>query len=111
MQDLLKVNPDLAARLGVTAAPAPAPVYATVDQVQALIDARLKAAPDPLLARVQLLTAQAEGLLQRALPAADFAAFQQYLAGGAPGFDALLKTEALHPLAQLLWEIIKESKK
>lgn len=87
-----------------------------MEQVQAAITERLKglAAPAPgdaLMARLQAVAAQAEDLLQRALPAADYAAFQKYVADGGPGFEAMLKGEALYPLAQLLWETVKESQK
>lgn len=118
IQQLIKSNPEMAQQLGLNpgiAMPAPAGAI-TMDQVQDAITERLKGftqpAPiDALAARLQAVAAKAEGVLQRALSGAEYANFQKYVADGGPGFDELLKGEALYPLAQLLWETIKESKK
>lgn len=120
IQQLIKSNPLLAQQLGIGALAAPilpAPTSAvTMDQVQEAITERMKgftqpAPVDALAARLQAVAAKAEGVLQRALSGAEYANFQKYVADGGPGFDALLQGEALYPLAQLLWETIKESKK
>lgn len=117
VQQLIKNNPLLAQQLGIGAPTTPAPAGAiTMDQVQDAITERLKgftqpAPVDALAARLRAVAAKAEGVLQRALSGAEYANFQKYVADGGPGFDELLKGEALYPLAQLLWETIKESKK
>lgn len=121
IQQLIKSNPEMAQQLGLApalAAPAiAAPAGAiTMSEVQDAITERLKgftppAPVDALAARLQVVAAKAEGVLQRALSGAEYANFQKYVADGGPGFDELLKGEALYPLAQLLWETIKESKK
>lgn len=116
VQQLIKNNPLLAQQLGIGAPAAPAASAITMDQVQDAITERLKgftqpAPVDALAARLQAVAAKAEGVLQRALSGAEYANFQKYVADGGPGFDELLQGEALYPLAQLLWETIKESKK
>lgn len=119
VQQLIKNNPLLAQQLGIGAPATPAPagtITITMDQVQDAITERLKgftlpAPVDALAARLQAVAAKAEGVLQRALSGAEYANFQKYVADGGSGFDELLKGEALYPLAQLLWETIKESKK
>lgn len=63
-------------------------------------------APPPQLAAV----AQFDQVFERALAPGDLAAFKEYVADGAPGFDKLLAGDALYPIAQLLWETIKESR-
>lgn len=118
VQQLIKNNPVLASQLGLvkTALPEAPAGAVTMQQVQDAITERLKglappAAPDALVARLQAVAGQVEGLLKRALPAEDFAALQFYVSNGSPGFDNLLKGDALFPLAQLLWETIRESQK
>lgn len=120
VQQLIKNNPVLAQQLGLVNATTPAPDApagaVTMAQVQDAITERLKglappAAPDALVARLQTVAGQVEGLLKRALPADDFAALQFYVSNGSPGFDNLMKGDALFPLAQLLWETIRESQK
>lgn len=115
VQQLIKNNPLLAQQLGIGATPAAAPGGVTMQQVQDAITERLKAlpaaAPAPLVARLQVVEAQVTDLLRRALSADDFASLQHYVANGAPGFDTLLKGDALFPLAQLMWETIRDSKK
>lgn len=118
VQQLIKNNPGLAQQFGINPGVAlPPPVgTVTMDQVQGAITERLKgftqpAPVDALAARLQAVAAKAEGVLQRALSGAEYAAFQKYVADGGPGFDDLLQGDALYPLAQLLWETIRESKK
>ena len=81
------------------------PQFVTAQDVQAMIDASLKqtaqVAASPL--------AQFDTIFQRALPSEDFAAFTAYVQNGAPGFADLLQTDKLDPIAQLLWETIKEN--
>lgn len=52
-----------------------------------------------------------ESVFAKALTPADFQAFQQYVAAGSPGFAAMLEGGKFDPLAQLLWETIKENTK
>ena len=116
VQQLIKNNPVLASQLGLAPLPAAPAGAVTMAQVQEAITERLKglaspAAPDALVARLQAVAGQVEGLLKRALPADDFAALQFYVSNGSPGFDNLMKGDALFPLAQLLWETIRESQK
>ena len=116
VQQLIKNNPVLASQLGLAPLPAAPASAVTMQQVQDAITERLKglappAAPDALVARLQTVAGQVEGLLKRALPADDFAALQFYVSNGSPGFDNLMKGDALFPLAQLLWETIRESQK
>jgi len=81
------------------------PQFTTALDVQTMIDASLartvQAAANPL--------SQFDTIFQRALPAEDFAAFTAYVSLGAPGFGDLMATEKLDPIAQLLWETIKEN--
>lgn len=51
-----------------------------------------------------------DAMFAKALPKDDYAAFQQYMAAGSPGFDQLLASDKLYPLVQLLWDTIKEHK-
>lgn len=50
-----------------------------------------------------------EVVFAKALAPEDYAAFQNYVANGSPGFAAMIEGGAFHPLAQLLWETIKEN--
>ena len=120
VQQLIKNNPVLAQQLGLvkTASPTPeAPAGAvTMAQVQDAITERLKglappAAPDAAVARLMAVVGKVDAMLQRALPADAIADLRVYADAGAPGFDALLAGEALYPIAQLLWETIRESQK
>jgi hypothetical protein len=118
VQHLIKSNPVLAQQLGLTTplVPPPPAGAVTMQQVQDAISARLgvSAAPTPADAPVARLAAwvgKIDAMLQRALPAEDFADLKVYADAGAPGFAALLEGEALYPLAQLLWETIRESQK
>lgn len=52
-----------------------------------------------------------ESVFAKALTPTDFQAFQQYVAAGSPGFAAMLEGGKFDPLAQLLWETIKENTK
>lgn len=105
VQKLLAQNPALAQQMGIPPAPA-----LTAEAVQRMIDERIaKAMSAPPAPAVQRL-AQFEQVFQRALSAEDYAAFQQYVAGGSPGFAEMLAGDKLHPIAQLLWETIKENK-
>lgn len=52
-----------------------------------------------------------ESVFAKALTPTDFQAFQQYVANGSLGFAAMLEGGKFDPLAQLLWEIIKENTK
>ena len=81
----------------------PAPINA--EQVQAMIDASIKSS----MVAVQSPLAQFDSIFQRALPKEDFAAFTAYVSRGAPGFSELLNSDKLDPIAQLLWETIKEN--
>jgi hypothetical protein len=56
-----------------------------------------------LIGIVQLL----DDFFAKALPAAELAAFKEYRDKGAPGLEELLKSDTLHPVAQLLWDEIK----
>jgi hypothetical protein len=60
---------------------------------------------------VQQRLASFDAAFAKALSAEDYAAFQQYVASGSPGFDALLASDKLYPLVQLFWETIRESTK
>jgi hypothetical protein len=108
MQALAALQAQLSAgaRPGTSYTPAPA-VSMTPQDVQAMIDASLSRA----LAPVASPLAQFDSIFQRALPADDFAAFTGYVQRGAPGFGELLKSDKLDPIAQLLWETIKENVK
>lgn len=120
VQQLIKNNPVLAQQLGLVKATMPAPDApagaVTMQQVQDAITERLKglappAAPDAAMERLSLWVAKIDGMLKRALKADDFADLTAYVKAGAPGFDTLLAGDALFPLAQLLWETIRESQK
>jgi hypothetical protein len=90
------------------------PGQMTIEQVQQIVDARLKELnPGPAKAMQQLQNSMQafESMFQRALPAADYKAFQEYVANGSPGFNDILQSDKLFPLAQLLWETIKEHTK
>lgn len=105
VQRLLAQNPSLASQIGI---PAPTPATLTIEQVRQIVDERLAASapPAPVVARL----AQFEQVFQKALSADDYATFQQYVAAGSPGFAEMLAGDKLHPIAQLLWETIKENK-
>jgi hypothetical protein len=79
----------------------------TEQRVQAMIESailrRMAAVKSPL--------SQFDAIFQRALSSEDFAAFTKYVQTGAPGFDAIMKSDKLDPIAQLLWETIKENMK
>jgi hypothetical protein len=107
VQQLMRTNPNMLAQLGLAQPSAPA---LTADAVQRMIDERIAAAMRPAQAPVAERLAQFEQVFQRALSAEDYAAFQQYVATGSPGFAGLLAGDKLHPIAQLLWETIKEAK-
>lgn len=112
-------------QFGSMAGPQPVPfqpiMQLTQEQVSAMIDERLKAytaqvqqqapAAQPAMTKLASVIAQAEGVFQRALPPADYKAFQEYTQSGGKGFDEILKSEALYPIVQLLWETIKENTK
>lgn len=82
----------------------PAPPM-TPQSVQAMIDASIQHS----MASVQSPLAQFDAIFQRALSEEDFTAFTKYVQAGAPGFDVIVKSDKLDPIAQLLWETIKES--
>ena len=112
MQQLLRTNPALISQLGLTpAAPAVAPLTAEI--VSQMIDDRIKASQNSPAPVQQLasITAQFEQVFQNALSKTDYDAFHAYVAAGSPGFAEMLTTDKLHPIAQLLWETIKENKK
>lgn len=107
VQQMLKANPNLLQQLGLSP-PAPSPAALTADQVRQIIDERIAAAapaPPALMAKLEKF----EQVFRRALPAADYAAFQKYVADGSPGFAEILAGDKLHPIAQLLWETIKDA--
>lgn len=110
MQRMIAENPALATQLGLTP-PAPAqPPGMTAEQVRQIVAEELAArtpaaSPAQAMARLE----QFDKVFQKALPAEDFMAFQKYVAAGAPGFADLLTTDKLNPIAQLLWETIKEN--
>lgn len=86
----------------------------TADQVDAMITQRLAAlappaAPGPDMSRLHAVIGQMEVVFQRALPADQYAEFQQYVQAGGPGFPAILDSKALDPVVQMLWETIKEN--
>lgn len=91
--------------------------FVTADQVNAMIEGRLKAlAPvqpaGPDLSRLHVVLQQVDDLARRALPDADYKALHGYLAScitGERDFGVMLKSEALFPIMQLLWETIREN--
>lgn len=96
----------------------------TQDQIASIVDQRIAialakipstapaAAPaGPDMSKLAAIVGQAENLFQRALPAQDYAAFHAYTQAGAAGFSDIMKSEALYPIVQLLWETIKENAK
>jgi hypothetical protein len=58
--------------------------------------------------RFQTFNDQFETIFKSALSEEEYKAFHEYVAAGSPKFDEILKSDALHPIAQLLWEAIKE---
>lgn len=92
-------------------------MFVTADQVSAMLEARLKALvpPQPAgpdLSRLHVVLQQVDDLARRALPDADYKALHGYLAScitGERDFGTMLKSEALFPIMQLLWETIKEN--
>lgn len=50
-------------------------------------------------------------MFNSALADDDLKQFKEYLEKGAPGFGQLLASDKLYPIAQLLWETIKENTK
>lgn len=113
MQQMLRNNPNMLAQLGLTPTGAiqpPTPAL-TAEMVSQMIDERLKAVAPPAIERLAGISAQFEQVFQAALPKEDYEAFHAYVANGSPGFDKLLAGDTLHPIAQLLWETIKESTK
>lgn len=104
-------NPTLLKQLGFDVPAQAAPL--TADAVRSIVDERLAAittAAAPTQ-KAQSTMAQFDQVFAKALSHEDYKAFADYVAAGAPGFDEMLKGDALNPLAQLLWEIIKESRK
>lgn len=89
------------------------PGLVTIEQVNALIDARLQAlqpAPQPDLGRLNAVLQQVDALAKRALSKEDYEAMMAYMASGGPGFTDLMASDALNPIVQLLCETIKERK-
>jgi hypothetical protein len=76
----------------------------TAQDVQAMIDASISRS----ITVVHSPLEQFDSIFQQALSPDDFAAFTTYVQDGAKGFSDLMKSDALHPIAQLLWETIKE---
>jgi len=111
------MNPNALQQLGLVPAIPPRPDPAsipmppapyggvTADQVRQIVDQRLQ----ETMPRLQNTLASFEAIFQRALSADDYAAFHKYVAAGSPGFNELLAGDKLHPIAQLLWETIKEN--
>ena len=93
--------------------------FATLDQVNSLIDQRLKALqqssvqqqPVAISQQVNSTMAKFEDLIKRALPPEAYAEFVAYSASGAQGFDKLLAGDALFPVVQLFWDAVKENAK
>lgn len=101
------------------AAPSPFPGLLpgalTADQVNALIDLKLRAltpapAAQPDLAKLGAVIQQIDGLVRRALSADDYEFLKNYISEGGPGFADMLASDVLHPIAQLLCETIRERK-
>lgn len=93
-------------------APMPAPPQAVAPQM-AITEERMAEMMDAAVAKhmpgaVKVMQAF-ESVFQRALAPDDYKAFVQYTQNGSPGFDALMASDKLYPLAQLLWEEIKGS--
>lgn len=114
IKQLAKTNPALLQQLGITPQTAPAPAQAplTADMVRSIVDERMASlsAAQPA-AKAQTTMAQLDQVFAKALSADDYNAFAEYLSAGSPGFNDLLAGDALNPIAQLLWETIKEHKK
>jgi hypothetical protein len=91
-------------------APVATPMYAgqlTEDRVREMIAQAFAQRMDAVNQRLQPFDA----LFAKALPDADYKAFQTYVAAGSPGFEAMMKSDKFYPLVQLLWETIKENAK
>src|ERR1700739_269853 len=84
------------------AAPATPPV--TAEQIAAIVETELKRAMPPRMGMVQSL----DDFFTRALPPAELQAFKAYRDQGAPGLQALVASTELYPIAELLWDTIKE---
>ncbi len=74
------------------------------------IPAMIKAEFDRRMPAMQSSMSKFEDVFKRALSAEDYVEFTCYAQAGAPGFNELLASDKLFPLAQLLWETIKEIK-
>lgn len=94
-------------------APMPAPPQAVAPQGLAITEERMAAMMDAAIAKhmpgaVKVMQAF-ESVFQRALAPDDYKAFVQYTQNGSPGFDKLMASDKLDPIAQLLWETVKEN--
>jgi hypothetical protein len=103
MQSGQPLQPEVA----TTAPPQPAQQAITPDQIAAIVDASLKRAMPQLMGMVNTI----DGFFNRALPPEELAAFKAYRDQGAPGLKAMLDSDTLFPIAQLMWEMIKENAK
>lgn len=91
--------------LGQSTAPPPAEKPVTADQVAAIVDAAITRAMPQLIGMVQVI----DEFFSKALPPEELEAFKAYRDAGAPGLRELLASENLHPVAQLLWDEIKNT--
>jgi len=106
---------------GATPAPIPGVQSAaqvaslTVDQVKAIVSEQLHALGaqpmTPDLTKLQNVVAQLDDVFKRALSVEEYGALQAYVNAGGAGFIAMLNTDTLYPIVQLLWETIKENTK
>jgi hypothetical protein len=115
---MLANNPHLAAQMAALstaqarAIPTPPPAATpqgalTQEQIAVLLDEAFKRN----LPNVHRISQMFEAVFVKALPADDYAAFQQYVAAGSPGLTDMMASGKFDPLAQLTWETIKENAK
>lgn len=105
----LRAIPGGSALLTATTPPAPTPTVQQSmgeEQMRQLLREELDKYLGPQL---RAIFNEVESIFQRALSPADYQAFKEYTTGGSPGFERLTQGEQLFPLAQLLWEVIKEN--
>lgn len=87
---------------------APSPML-TEESVRAIIAEEFEKRGTAPTVQFQKIIAAADVLFKKALPQEDFAAFAAYMQSGSPSFNDMLESGKFDPLAQLLWETIKEN--
>lgn len=77
----------------------------TQEQIAELVGAAMK----QTLPKVAGIIEQLDALFDKALSEEDLRAFKEYRDRGAPGLKALIDSEKLYPVVQLLWDEIKQN--